>query len=320
MAIESTITQTNSSAPRPHRCVATFPGLRGHTRHIRDFFEIVSQLQHGIIPLTPVLMIKIQKHSNYGTSTPAVARTIIQGHELLSFFQVGETQKESCIAVLMDLKRHLLGCIAISEQIQTQVEQAKKEFNEQGLQFQSKGRAVTLPTVVDLHSQAESFLQSSKLALADTARLVVPFFGGNQDHRFHKLAAWSAKEFGHADLLTQAAFSWEPWVKLIVDMRNAVDHPQDGPKGKLVVHNFQFSGTQNEPSLLDPAWSLTQEPGRALLPEMAAIVEGCIELGEEILVALFYKFTPNMPLKVVEVALEERDPAKPVRLRVELNF
>jgi hypothetical protein len=53
---------------------------------------------------------------------------------------------------------------------------------------------------------------------------------------------------------------------------------------------------------------------------MEAIVEGCIELGEDILVALFYKFTPNMLLKVVEVALEERDPVKPVRLRVEPNF
>jgi len=33
-------------------------------------------------------MFQLQKISNYGTTTPAVARTVLQGSELLEFFVV----------------------------------------------------------------------------------------------------------------------------------------------------------------------------------------------------------------------------------------
>jgi hypothetical protein len=42
------------------------------------------------------------------------------------------------------------------------------------------------------------------------------------------------------DQFTQIITQWEPWVKQIVDMRNAVDHPAQKPGGKLVTHNFRM--------------------------------------------------------------------------------
>src|SRR5262249_22420865 len=170
-------------------------------------------------------MFRIQRVSNYGTSTPAVARTFYQGCEILGFFAVTEAQREEAKGVLLELQRHLIRCVEICDAIEREVTTAREDVKAKGFEFQSFGRVVTLPSVQDLQSRAESFLQSAKLAIRQTALLVKPFYGAKHDHRYHKFATWSEKQFGTDDRFTLAIREWEPWVKSIVDMRNVVDHP-----------------------------------------------------------------------------------------------
>ena len=56
-----------------------------------------------------------------------------------------------------------------------------------------------------------------------------------------------------------------------------------------------------------------------MLPDMDAIIEGIIELGEEILAGLFYKLKHNFPLIICEIPVEQRNPCRPIRLRVTAN-
>lgn len=262
------------------------------------------------------MIIKIQKISNYGTSTPAVARTSVQGCEILGFFAVGEAQREEAKIVLHELQRQLVRCVEIRDQIATEVASGHEDIKNKGFDFQSDGRAVTLPSVIGLQSKAESFLQSAKLAIRETARLIMPFFGGNFDHKFHKFASWAERQFGPNDKFTQAIRGWEPWVKRIVDMRNAVDHPADKPGRKLVTQDFRLTGTKDAPALVEPTWQLLGEPESAILTDMAAVIEGVIELGEEILAGLFYKLKHNFPIVIYEIPVEQRDPSCPLRLHV----
>jgi hypothetical protein len=259
---------------------------------------------------------RIQRVSNYGTSTPAVARTFYQGCEILGFFGVPETQREEAKGVLQEIQRHLVRCVELCDSIAQEVTAAHEEVDAKGLEFQSSGRVVTLPSVPDLQSRAESFLQSAKLAIRETALLVKPFYGAKLDHRYHKFVAWSEKQFGVNDKFTQAVKDWEPWVKSIVDMRNAVDHPDEAAGGKLLTANFNLGGTPAVPELVDPAWGLSGQPQRPIVGEMKEIVEGIIELGEEVLAGLFYKLKHNFPLMIYEIPVEERDPTCPTRLRV----
>lgn len=261
-------------------------------------------------------MFRIQRVSNYGTSTPAVARTFYQGCEILGFFAVTEAQREEAKGILIELQRHLVRCVEISDGIEREVAVAREDVKVKGLEFQSFGRVVTLPSAPDLQSRAESFLQSAKLAIGQTALLIKPFYGEKHDHRYHKLAAWSEKKFGADDKFTWAIREWEPWVKSIVDMRNAADHPDDTPGGKLLTQNFNFRGTQDVGELVDPTWGFSGEPQLPIVGDMKEIVEGIIELGEEVLAGLFDKLKLNFPLAVYEIPAEERDPACPIRLRV----
>lgn len=262
------------------------------------------------------MLIRIQKLSNYGTSSPAVARTSVQGCEILGFFKIIEAQKEEAKIVLHELQRQLVRCVEIRDRIAETVDSAHKEIKNKGFNFQSNGRAVTLPSVIDLQSKAESFLQSAKLAIRETAHLVKPFYGEKLDHKFQKFAAWAEGQFGPNDTFTQVVKGWEPWVKRVVSMRNAVDHPDDKASGRLIAKNFRFFGTNDAPVLIDPTWCLSDEPESLILADMDGIIAGIIELGEEILAGLFYKLKHNFPLKIYEIPVEERDPSCPIRLRV----
>jgi hypothetical protein len=262
---------------------------------------------------------QIQKVSNYGTSTPAVARTFYQGCEILDFFLGAlKAKREEAQKPLWELKRHLLRCVEVRDSIAKEVADAHEQVNAKGFEFQSSGRAVTLPGVPDLQSRAESFLQSAKLAIRETARLVEPFFGGTHDHRYQKLDTWAEQRFGADDEFTLAIRDWEPWVKSVVNMRNAVDHPRSSPGGELITTDFTLAGTPPALELIDPTWGLSGDSQRAIVPELDEIVEGILRLGEVILAGLFHKLKGNFPVAIYEIPVEERDPECPKRLRVGL--
>ncbi len=255
-------------------------------------------------------MFRLQKLSNRGTSTPAVARTFVQGCEILEFFDIKDEQKDKAKGALFDLQRHLVRCVEVRDLVAQEIKRAVAQVDH-------CGRAITLPSVPDLHSCAESFLESAKLAISKTASLVTAFYGVRLDHRYHKFANWAEREFGPDDQLTVTARNWEPWVKRIVDMRNAVEHPDEKPGGQLMTENFTLRQHGTTFELVQPAWGLSGEPLQPLVPEMDEMIEGTIELGEDILVCLFNKLKVAFPLVVREIPPQERDPACPVRLRVE---
>jgi len=109
---------------------------------------------------------------------------------------------------------------------------------------------------------------------------------------------------------------WEPWVKEIIRMRNAVDHPEDKKGGKLVVHNFRLGAPPQELSVIEPMWGLSDGPESGIRADMDTIIESIIQLGESILAGLFYQFKPAFPLVIFEIPEKDRDPKFPKRLRV----
>ena len=122
-------------------------------------------------------MYQFQKTSNYGTSTPAVARTLPQGDELLGFFKATKQQKDACLHVLAELKRHLVRCVEICDRVSKEIDEGILKLDTLGPSPKIHGNSITLPSVPDLHSNAEAFLQSAKLAIRECAQLIQPFHG-----------------------------------------------------------------------------------------------------------------------------------------------
>ncbi|MBK1891093.1 hypothetical protein Undi14_13710 [Undibacterium sp. 14-3-2] len=260
-------------------------------------------------------MFRLQKISNFGTSTPAVARTALQGRELLQFLSCPEPQKEAAIAVLFELQRHLVKCVEICDPLVGEVAAGRAEIESHGFKQAGRG-AISLPGVSDLQSKSETFLQSAKLAIAETGNLVKPFYGVGFGHKYQKFSAWSKTKFGVSDDFAMMVESWEPYVKRIVEMRNAVDHPSESPRGRLVTTNFSITHDVTGDALVDPHWGLTGEPLKPVLTDFEAIIEKTIILGENVLVGLFYKLKGNAPFEIREIPIHQRDPANPRRLTV----
>lgn len=264
-------------------------------------------------------MFKLQKTSNYGTATPAVARTALQGGEILKFFARPHAETDGALTILFDLKRHLLRCVEIRDDLAKEIATGRNQVAIEGLNVQSGGRVVTLPGIGDLQSKAEGFLQSAKLAIAETGNLTNPFYGAAHGHQYHKFSAWAEKKFGPTDDLTLVVKSWEPFVKRIVEARNAVDHPLTAPGAPLITVNFlDVRSSDGVPELLDPSWGLTGEDLRPILPDFDLIIEKVICLGENVLVRLFYKLRHSEIVEIHEIPPDKRDPSNPRRLIVGL--
>jgi hypothetical protein len=264
------------------------------------------------------IMMRLQKISDFGTATPAFARTFPQGCRLLDFFQRTPEEKEEAKKLLLELQRHALKCVEIRDQLAKEIAVCRGEVEKNGFTYQSGGRVITLPGIGDLQSRAEMYLQSSKLAVAATGNLVRPFYGVGHNHKFHQFMRWAEKQFGQSDNMFLMVKHWEPVVKRLVKMRNAVDHPENRHGGELITYNFSIDESSTPPDLIDPAWGLTGEMPKPIINDFDNILEYLLLIGEDVMTELFYKFKPDFPLEVQEIPFAKRDPSNPQRLEVGL--
>lgn len=262
-------------------------------------------------------MWRLQRISNYGSSTPAMARTALQGRETLQWFNRPESETESALGVLSELGRHLLKCVEFRDQLAKEILAGRAEVESHG--FRRAGdRTISLPGVSDLQSKAEAFLHSARLAIAETGNMAKPFYGVAHGHKYKAFSTWAEKQFGTTDDFTVIVQTWEPFVKHIGRMRNAVDHPFTEPGAPLRTVNFDITPDDGALHLVDPAWGLTGEALQPMLPDFDRIIENTIVLGENILARLFYKLRSTALVEIHEIPADQRDPSCPRRLIVGL--
>ncbi|MGD9789492.1 MAG: hypothetical protein AB7Q00_05545 [Phycisphaerales bacterium] len=250
-----------------------------------------------------------------------MARTFVQGPTLLEAFKVDKPTKDAAITVLMDLQRHLLRCHEVCEGIDIIV---RREREQHGVVKQPQHQMTRLPSVPDIQSRAESFLQSGKLAIAQTGNLLKVFYKdvkkANRDisgHNYNDLANWAENKFGVDDVLSKMLRDIEPWVKTIITMRDAVDHP-GGTAGTLTTKNFTIGDTPAGPVLVEPTWSFDSANDYDILGEMKDIIEGTLELGEAVLVHMFEKHKRIPQMHICEIPVLDRKPDCPVRFALSL--
>src|SRR5579862_5018849 len=260
---------------------------------------------------------QLQHVLNYGTRTPAVARTVLQGEPIIRTFRVSAEVCQDAVSVLGELMRVLLRCVDIQEPIENAISAARAQLAAGTLVLRPQPNTIRPPSIVDLENKAASFAQASKLALAQAVSLTKPFYGQDFGHNMHRLGEWAAKQYGSDCLLRQFAHHWEPWVKEVLAIRNAVDHPTDKPRGRLHVRNF-FVEEREGDALVDPQWWLEGEDMQPIALGMDCTVSGIIELQEDLLCVIFEGFGPTDTMRLYEVPVDQRPKACPVRLRVDL--
>jgi hypothetical protein len=265
------------------------------------------------------LPFQITKISDQGTTNPIVARLSVQASELVKFCQGGEELHKSVFELFHNhVQKQLLECDQISQEITKEVLEIDAKLGKGGIKTQAAGRMVEVPHVIRLKPRVEQFLYCAKSALRDLARIFNLFFGKEFDSaRYDKIIVWAEKEFGDdSELVRVLRQDHELWIKKLVSMRNAVEHP-GGHSGHLHIHNITLvpPGHPNYPILETPSWHLNDEPKESIVEYFQTTVNNILEFCEDVLViCITISGLPKM-IGFAEIPESERDPSCPIRIR-----
>lgn len=252
---------------------------------------------------------KVQRISDYGTSVPWVARTTIQGIDILQYCLVSDETRLAANAALLKMHQRLAPLQAAKDDLESKVSMAHTVYKDAGKKF-DWSKPGEVPSVPNLESLAEGFLQSAKIAVSTTTEVVTAFYGKRFDHKFNKLVDWATTEFGSDDIFTQNAGNCEKFVKQLLVMRDAIEHPASG---RFFVKNIQIAEHEGRWLFRLPTWGVEGRSESDILDGMGTIIERVTEISEILVIELFFKHKPSVPMHVEEIPIDKRDPTCPIR-------
>lgn len=260
---------------------------------------------------SPFSFVKI---SDYGTSNPIVARTSYQSQQLLNLYAFDKEFEKLRSEVMWKIQQRLLDCYKISSSLIEEIKNNNILFKEK-----AKDDPSFHPWIMDLDTSLESFFQSAKLSLRDIGGIIKLFFGKDFGHKYHKALEWAKKQFGEDDHLTKTLSYYSEWITEVIVIRNAIEHPNDQPRGRLHIDNFCMRRSNSRVELREPSWHLTDDRPNIVSTVLPTIVKQLLRLSEELYVtSLIKQYTP-IDVKIEEIPEEQRDKSAPVRFRA-TNF
>jgi hypothetical protein len=195
-----------------------------------------------------------EKLYSIGTTSPYVARLIIQFEEIVNLVIDGEANKKQFIAYLWSTNKLLLDCCSVKNELSQQLEPLILECNELIEANKSKGNIPPLPKIPYLENQVRSFLNNSKLFLIEVFKVLNIFFDmpitDRSGAHFTKHVKWIKSELGQEHPIYKLLEQDIDWIRTLSESRNAMEHPEDGQR--LYVENFKL---QPGNKFSQPSWS-----------------------------------------------------------------
>lgn len=264
----------------------------------------------------------IKKISDYGVENPIVARTTIQATEVVQFLRLEKTKRDRVLEIYMRcIQPRLLRCMEISNALEKEVNGIKAELDTELAEKPTNQNAIVLPQVTKLEEYIESYLYNAKSALRDLALVFEPIFGKKfSGSRYDEIRKWATATFGADSPLAKLLADDEPWIKRLVDMRNAIEH-LESKMGPLHISNFEVfeDRTSKRRLFREPVWFMNGEQPSSIVIDMKTTLHNLLGLSEDILVVAYVQSNPDSALQFAEIPEAERDPKCPIRIRAVLD-
>ncbi|MCM3730124.1 hypothetical protein M3196_00380 [Fictibacillus nanhaiensis] len=261
---------------------------------------------------------ELKQLSDVGTSNPIVARLSLQTNELTKMFPLTNEQKEQLFGLLgMKVRDRLVNCYKIHQKIMGELIRINSIQKDDIF----KNNAIYTPCVNNLRYLCESFLYEAKSTLRDFIGIFDIFYEKKfKEARFDEAYKWAEKEFGKEDILSiTLKQDHDGWIRRIVTMRNAVEHP-GGRSGELFIKDIMLFNKDNPPYFNPPTWKIDDEEMGLVHNDMETFIYNTLGFCEDILKILLEKLPSKLPLIIYEIPEELRDPNCPIRLKVTLNI
>lgn len=257
---------------------------------------------------------------NHGTSHPAVARLQVQVGELLKNTSFDESAREAIFESSFDASLRLIRCGEIQNRIMAECDKAEREHRPT-----ENPQAVTIPHIVGLEHDAETFLYEAKNFLRDLTVIINAAFGTvfDQASQFGKIknaedgkiVRWAEQQFGPDDRLTKFFRLHQEWIGEVVQMRNAVEHP-NGYSGVLHIRNYELMPDE---SIRRPVWHRNDESPSRMVDEMAGLCDQMLVEAEELVALIVQRNLAAPILQLYEIPDEQRKPDCPMRFTIGLT-
>ena len=266
-------------------------------------------------PKAPCVVTQID---GVGASSPAVARTIVQGKMMLgSGLFDDDFDKDAVLNQLHACKEQLVVCEQTADRIAQRVEGLVARIQTEGIGRDNRGHALNpVPQVQGLLADTTAFLIYAKRSVAQVTSLVATALGIKANGpRFDKLANRLATHIGANAELVEFVREQESSVKHLIDLRNKQEHP-----GHIstVVKDFRVlpSGAISAPVL-----HLSNEEPQELHEVVCNAAGYLVGLTEAVFIRLIaVRLSKRLPFFIQETPDQDMDPQCPIRYRLSIDL
>jgi hypothetical protein len=249
-----------------------------------------------------------------GSSSPAVARVLLQGRDILEAAPLAvAVDKPAVVQALHSCKEAVVVCEKAAARVAGRVDAIVAEVQATGIKRDSRGRALNpFPQIPDLDSDATTFLIHAKRAIYDVCRLPPMFLPvPAKDNNFDDLAKTLDRAVGADAHITGFVRANAPTARYLIELRNCQEHP--GAK-RTVVDNFSLmpNGT-----ISLPMWYLAGETPRPVAAEMREAAAFLVEMAEAVLILLvMHTIDKRFPFVIQAYEDTEVNPKMPIKYRL----
>ncbi len=214
-----------------------------------------------------------------------------------------------------------MNCYRIHERLHSDIQSIKNKLESDGLEFQMQGHVHTIPCVLNLKEDSESYLYHAKSALRDFTPIFNILFETSfkREARYDKVLEWSKNHFGDdSPLCNLLSEDLQTWIHHIVRMRNAVEHP-GGKSGTLFISDFRSVEQDGRILISEPSWHRNDDPPASVDLGMAAFNSNMLTFFEESFLICLESFPKPSFIILNEIPEDKRLPECPVRFKMTLK-
>jgi hypothetical protein len=187
----------------------------------------------------------------HGATDPLVARTILQTEAMTEWTLVKGSEKQ---LAMMDISWELLNSLVYLRVMRARLDKRISEIvaliESDPAGYIEGESPKPLPIVEYYDIEFRAFVNEVRRALSKASELFIVLTDAEiKNGHFHKALEWAKKKHGEQSILAQMLEEDHKWIKLWIDVRDAIEHP----KKTHFVETLNFSLEKNRDIRL-PTW------------------------------------------------------------------
>lgn len=230
-----------------------------------------------------------KKIYSVGSNHPCLARMTMQFKDIfeqLKFLRIEGLDLDGLKEYTWEANKYLLECTTTYNSLHKKSLDLVKTCDDIIKNSKGKGHIPALPVIKDLEKDCVFFFGSAKKFLVLTYGLLEIFYKQPKfKENFQGSYEWVKKNLGEKHPVYKILTQDKEWVKLLAQVRNAIEHPKDGQfvdfKGFQLIAGNKFS---------NPSWNynlelkgLGKENDLPLIENLDAFLHNLLTLYEELL-------------------------------------